>query len=157
MIPPCCSRWTALRYRRRGTQTYYYSDIPRTCISLLWKCQYLFPISWIRFYIQGLIFYYCAREKVDYAFESRQIQYIQITCRGMIILRQGKCGFKEGGGQMPNKQAVMQCVQTCTQAANDLRSAANGVNNAGIRDMLTQGAHHVELCIRQCEGVLQKP
>jgi len=58
---------------------------------------------------------------------------------------------------MPNKQAVMQCVQICTQAANDLRSAANGVNNAGIRDMLTQGAHHVELCIRQCEGVLQKP
>lgn len=53
---------------------------------------------------------------------------------------------------MPNIQAIQQCVQTCTQAANMLRSTANGVNNAGVRDMLTQGAHHIELCIRTCEN-----
>lgn len=53
---------------------------------------------------------------------------------------------------MPNIQALQQCVQTCTQTANMLRSAANGVNNAGVRDMLTQGAHHIELCIRTCEN-----
>lgn len=52
---------------------------------------------------------------------------------------------------MANTQAIQQCVQDCTQAANMLRSAANGVNNAGVRDMLTQGAHHIELCIRTCE------
>ena len=64
--------------------------------------------------------------------------------------------MNEGGGKMPNKQEVMQCVQTCTQAANTIRSSANGIKNAGVRDMLTQGAHHVEQCIRQCEGVLEK-
>lgn len=58
---------------------------------------------------------------------------------------------------MQNKQQVAQCVQTCTKAANDLRSAANGINNAGVRDMLTQGAHHIEQCIRQCESVMQMP
>lgn len=58
---------------------------------------------------------------------------------------------------MPNKQDVTQCIQTCTKAANDLRSSANGINNAGVRDMLTQGAHHVELCIRQCESIMQMP
>jgi len=58
---------------------------------------------------------------------------------------------------LQNKQAVMQCIQTCTKSANDLRGAANGINNAGVRDMLTQGAHHIELCIRQCESVTQMP
>lgn len=53
---------------------------------------------------------------------------------------------------MPNSQAIQQCVQTCTQAANTLRSAANGVTDAGVRDMLTQGAHHIEMCIRSCEN-----
>lgn len=58
---------------------------------------------------------------------------------------------------MPDKQAITQCVQMCTQTANNLRSSANGVNNAGVRDMLTQGAHHIELCIRQCESAMQMP
>lgn len=53
---------------------------------------------------------------------------------------------------MANIQAIQQCVQSCTQSANMLRSAANGVNNAGVRDMLTQGAHHIELCVRSCEN-----
>ncbi|KJS88755.1 MAG: hypothetical protein JM58_00305 [Peptococcaceae bacterium BICA1-8] len=55
---------------------------------------------------------------------------------------------------MADIQAIQQCTQTCTQAANMLRSAANGVNNAGIRDMMTQGAHHIELCIRSCESAM---
>ncbi|MEW6725970.1 MAG: hypothetical protein AB1327_03295 [Bacillota bacterium] len=58
---------------------------------------------------------------------------------------------------MANKQEIQQCIQACTQVANQLRSSANGVNNAGIRDMLTQGAHHVELCIRQCESAMMMP
>ncbi len=58
---------------------------------------------------------------------------------------------------MANKQEIQQCIQACTQVANQLRLSANGVNNAGIRDMLTQGAHHVELCIRQCESAMMMP
>jgi len=58
---------------------------------------------------------------------------------------------------MQNKQDVMQCIQTCTKVANDLRGAANGVNNSGVREMLTLGASHIEMCIRQCESVIQMP
>jgi len=53
---------------------------------------------------------------------------------------------------MADKQEIQQCIQSCTRVANELRLAANGVNQAAIRDMLTQGTHHVEQCIRQCES-----
>ena len=58
---------------------------------------------------------------------------------------------------MQNKQAVTQCIQTCTKAANDLRNSANGINNATVREMLTMGAGHIEMCIRQCESIMQMP
>jgi hypothetical protein len=56
---------------------------------------------------------------------------------------------------MANTQQINQCVQTCTQAANSLRGAANALPDPGVRDMLTQGAHHIELCIRQCQSATQ--
>jgi len=52
---------------------------------------------------------------------------------------------------MATKQQIQQCITDCTNAANMLRTATNGVPKAGIRDMLTQGAVHIETCIRQCE------
>ncbi|MGE5474312.1 MAG: hypothetical protein ACM3UU_08845 [Ignavibacteriales bacterium] len=52
---------------------------------------------------------------------------------------------------MADKQAIKQCADTCTQAANNLRSAANSIGDPAVRDMLTQGAHHIELCVRQCD------
>jgi len=52
---------------------------------------------------------------------------------------------------MADKQAIKQCADTCTQVANQLRSTTNSVNDPVVRDMLTQGAHHIELCIRQCD------
>lgn len=52
---------------------------------------------------------------------------------------------------MATKQQIQQCITDCTNAANMLRTATNGVPKAGIRDMLTQGAVHIEMCIRQCE------
>lgn len=52
---------------------------------------------------------------------------------------------------MADKQSIKHCVDMCTQAANNLRSTANGIADPTIRDMLTQGAHHIEQCIRQCD------
>ncbi|MCF6094141.1 hypothetical protein L1765_09215 [Microaerobacter geothermalis] len=52
---------------------------------------------------------------------------------------------------MATRQQIQQCITDCTNAANMLRSATNTVPKAAIRDMLTQGAHHIETCIRQCE------
>lgn len=58
---------------------------------------------------------------------------------------------------MQNTQQINQCIQTCTQAANSLRSTANTVTDPGVRDMLTQGAHHIEQCIRLCQSATQMP
>lgn len=52
---------------------------------------------------------------------------------------------------MADKQQIQQCITDCTDAANMLRTAANTVPKAGIREMLTSGAVHIEMCIRQCE------
>lgn len=54
---------------------------------------------------------------------------------------------------MPNAQKVQQCIQHCIQTANALRTATNTVPDSAVRDMLTQGAHHIEMCIRGCEQV----
>ncbi len=53
---------------------------------------------------------------------------------------------------MANKQQIQQCIMDCTNSANMLRTAANSVPKASIREMLTQGAGHIEMCIRQCEN-----
>lgn len=53
---------------------------------------------------------------------------------------------------MANKQQIQKCIIDCTDAANMLRSSANAVPKASIREMLTQGAGHIEMCIRQCEN-----
>lgn len=58
---------------------------------------------------------------------------------------------------MPDKQQVQQCIQQCIQAANSLRTATNAIPDSAVRDMLTQGAHHIELCIRGCEQITQMP
>lgn len=55
---------------------------------------------------------------------------------------------------MADKQSIKHCVDMCTQAANNLRSTANGITDPVVRDMLTQGAHHIELCIRQCDTAM---
>jgi len=52
---------------------------------------------------------------------------------------------------MADKQTIKHCVEMCTRTANDLRSSANNITDPAVRDMLTQGAHHIELCIRQCD------
>lgn len=52
---------------------------------------------------------------------------------------------------MATKQQIQQCITDCTNTANMLRTATNSVKKASIRDMLTQGAVHIEMCIRQCE------
>lgn len=52
---------------------------------------------------------------------------------------------------MANNQQIQQCITNCTNTANMLRTAANAIPNAGVREMVTFGATHIEMCIRQCE------
>jgi len=52
---------------------------------------------------------------------------------------------------LANKQEIQQCIDTCTQAANMLRTATNTIPDATSREMATMGAGHIEMCIRSCE------
>lgn len=56
---------------------------------------------------------------------------------------------------MANKQEIQQCIDTCTQAANMLRTATNSIPDATSREMSTLGASHIEMCIRSCEDVMK--
>jgi hypothetical protein len=56
-----------------------------------------------------------------------------------------------------NQQQVQQCIQQCVQTASMLRTAANSVNESAVRTMLTEGAGHIEQCIRGCEQAIQMP
>lgn len=53
---------------------------------------------------------------------------------------------------MPSKQEIQQCINDCTNAANMLRSTANAIPKSSVREMITLGAGHIEMCIRQCEN-----
>jgi hypothetical protein len=63
-----------------------------------------------------------------------------------------------GGALMPHhiQQNIQQCIQTCHQQANELRSLANQAPETSLRNMLTEGAHHIEMCIRECEFCVER-
>lgn len=54
------------------------------------------------------------------------------------------------------QQGVQQCIQACHQQANELRSLANQSQETSLRNVLTDGAHHIEMCIRQCEFCIER-
>lgn len=57
---------------------------------------------------------------------------------------------------MPMHQQIQGCIQQCMSTANQLRGLANQAPDTSIRDTLTEGAHHVELCIKECEFASQR-
>ncbi len=57
---------------------------------------------------------------------------------------------------MPNQQQIQQVIQQAQRLANDLRSLANQSPDRVSRDSLTEGAHHLEMCVRECEHTSQR-
>lgn len=57
---------------------------------------------------------------------------------------------------MPNQQQIQQVIQQAQRLANDLRSLANQSPDRMSRDSLTEGAHHLEMCVRECEHTSQR-
>ncbi|QIA27452.1 hypothetical protein DYI95_007875 [Thermaerobacter sp. PB12/4term] len=54
-------------------------------------------------------------------------------------------------------QSVEQCIQDCQQVINRLHDLANQVHRIPkARDMLHEGAHHLELCITECQFAVQR-
>lgn len=46
---------------------------------------------------------------------------------------------------------IQDCIQHCNQVSNQLRSLANQSQDSTLRNMLTESANHMEMCIKKCE------
>lgn len=57
---------------------------------------------------------------------------------------------------MPSHTEIQQCIQDCQSTASQLRSLAGQAPNIQVRMMLDEGAHHVDMCIRECEWAAQR-
>lgn len=53
-------------------------------------------------------------------------------------------------------QQVQQCIQQCQQIAGQLRSMAGMEQNQKMKTMLNEGAHHLDLCITECNYSVQE-
>ncbi|MCL4440556.1 MAG: hypothetical protein M1609_08195 [Firmicutes bacterium] len=53
-------------------------------------------------------------------------------------------------------QQIQQCVQQCQQVASQLRSMANAETNPKAKTMLNEGAHHLDLCVTECQYSVQQ-
>lgn len=57
---------------------------------------------------------------------------------------------------MPSHQEIQQCINQCNQLANQLRSMVNTNQNQQMSEMLLEGAHHIDLCVTECEFAAQR-
>lgn len=51
---------------------------------------------------------------------------------------------------------VQHCIQQCQQTAQQLRALANQENNPEVKMLLTEGAHHLDLCVVECQFSMQQ-
>ena len=51
---------------------------------------------------------------------------------------------------------IQQCIQHCQQEATNLRNLANQEMNIQVKTKLTEAAHHLDLCLVECEYSLNQ-
>lgn len=51
---------------------------------------------------------------------------------------------------------IQQCIQQCQQTAQQIRSMANQEVNNKAKMLLTEAAHHLDLCLVECQFSLQE-
>lgn len=57
---------------------------------------------------------------------------------------------------MAASQQVQQCIQQCMQVRDQLNSMAGTETNHQVKMMLHEGAHHLNLCIEECNFTMMK-
>ena len=57
---------------------------------------------------------------------------------------------------MPGSQEIQQCINQCNRLADKLRSIGNTGTNQKMRDMILEGAHHIDLCVTECGFAVQR-
>lgn len=51
---------------------------------------------------------------------------------------------------------IQQCIQKCQQTAQQIRTLAGQETNPKAKMMLTEGAHHLDLCLVECQFSVQE-
>ena len=57
---------------------------------------------------------------------------------------------------MAANDTIKNCIQDCTNTANNLRSMANTETNMQVKNALIEGAHHLDLCVTECQYSVQQ-
>ncbi|MBS4032184.1 MAG: hypothetical protein KGZ63_12300 [Clostridiales bacterium] len=52
---------------------------------------------------------------------------------------------------MDQKQKLQKCMQDCQNIVNELQSLANQANETKLKSTLDESAHHLDMCLRECE------
>lgn len=52
---------------------------------------------------------------------------------------------------MNQKQQLEKCMQDCQNVVNELQSLANQANETKLKSTLDESAHHLDMCLRECE------
>lgn len=52
---------------------------------------------------------------------------------------------------MTSAYSINKCIQDCKETAAKLRSQANSESDTQVKMSLIEGAHHLDLCVTECE------
>ena len=52
---------------------------------------------------------------------------------------------------MSNANQIRHCIDECKKNIGDLQSFANKSHDNVLRSTLSESAHHLDMCIRECE------
>ncbi len=56
---------------------------------------------------------------------------------------------------MSAQQDIQQCIQECQQTASRLRNMGNSETDTNAKKAFWEAAHHLDLCITECQFAVQ--
>jgi chaperonin cofactor prefoldin len=48
-------------------------------------------------------------------------------------------------------QQIQQCIKECQNVMSELETLANKASETKMKSTLSESAHHLDMCIRECE------
>lgn len=56
---------------------------------------------------------------------------------------------------MAAQQDIQQCIQQCQQTSSKIRTIANSETDINAKKALFEAAHHLDLCVTECQFSVQ--
>lgn len=55
-----------------------------------------------------------------------------------------------------HQQRLQQCISDCRQVISELQSLSGKTQDTRLRSTLNESAHHLEMCVHECEYALKQ-